>query len=110
MEAIRIAQEKFGKKPLTGEQIQWGLEHLNLTPARIKQLGAENLVQPIKTSCNDHEGGGAVKFSQWNGEKWVVITDWIEADKALVRPLAEESAMKYAKEKGITPRDCSKEM
>ncbi len=110
LEAIRIAQEKFGKKPLTGEQIQWGLEHLNLTPARIKALGAEGLVQPIKTSCADHEGGGAVKFSQWDGNQWKIVSDWIEADKGLVRPLAEESAMKYAKEKGITPRDCSKEM
>jgi len=26
-----------------------------------------------------------------------------------VRPMIEESAMKYAKENNITPRDCSKE-
>jgi len=26
-----------------------------------------------------------------------------------VRPMIEESAAAYAKEKGITPRDCSKE-
>jgi branched-chain amino acid transport system substrate-binding protein len=26
VEAIRTAQEKFGKKPLTGEQVRWGLE------------------------------------------------------------------------------------
>jgi branched-chain amino acid transport system substrate-binding protein len=109
LEAIRVAQEKYGKKPLTGEQVQWGLEHLNLTAERIKALGGDGLVQPIKTSCNDHEGGGAVKFQQWDGAKWIVVSDWIEADKKLVRPLAEESAMKYAKEKNITPRDCSKE-
>jgi branched-chain amino acid transport system substrate-binding protein len=35
-----------------------------------------------------------------------VITDWIASDQALVRPMIEESAAKYAKEKGITPRDC----
>ena len=30
VEGIRNAQERFGKKPLTGEQVQWGLEHLRL--------------------------------------------------------------------------------
>ena len=29
VEAIRKAQEKYGKKPLTGEQIRWGLENLD---------------------------------------------------------------------------------
>ena len=48
VEAIRTAQEKFGKKPLTGEQVRWGLENLNLTADRIKQLGFEGALQPIK--------------------------------------------------------------
>src|SRR5450756_396038 len=108
-EAIRTAQAKFGKKPLTGEQIRWGLENLNLDDKRLKELGAYGLLQPIKVSCTDHEGGGAVKFQQWDGKKWKLITDWIKSDQTIVRPMIEESAAAYAKEKGITPRDCSKE-
>ena len=108
-EAIRTAQAKFGKKPLTGEQVRWGLENLNLDEKRLKELGAYNLLQPIKVSCMDHEGGGAVKFQQWDGKKWKLISDWIKSDQTIVRPLIEESAAAYAKEKGITPRDCSKE-
>ena len=109
-EAVRNAQEKFGKgKSVTPEQMRWGIEHLNITEARLKQLGAVGLMQPLKVSCMDHEGGGAVKFLQWDGTKWNTITDWISSDQSLVRPLVEESAAKYAKEKGITPRDCSKE-
>lgn len=107
-EAIRVAQEKFGKKPLTGEQVRWGLENLALDESRLQQLGASNLMQPLKISCFDHEGGGAVKFQQWLGTKWNVITDWIASDQTLVRPLIEESARKYAEEKKITPRDCEK--
>ncbi len=38
-----------------------------------------------------------------------MITDWVAPDKELVRGMIEESAAKYAKEKGITLRDCSKE-
>ena len=109
VEAIRKAQEKYGKKPLTGEQVRWGLENLTIDDARLKQLGAVGFMQPLKVSCADHEGGGAVKFLQWDGKKWNVITDWIQPDRELVRPMIEQSAAAYAKEKGITPRDCSKE-
>src|SRR5712672_3072069 len=56
VEAIRTAQEKFGKKPLTGEQVRWGLENLNLSDARLKELGFEGMLKPIKISCSDHEG------------------------------------------------------
>ena len=40
------------------------------------------------------------------GEQWTVLTDWIAPDQALVRPLVEASAAKYAQDKGITPRTC----
>ena len=106
-EAIRTAQDHFGKgKPVTGEQIQWALEHMNIDSARLKAIGATGFMQPLKTSCLDHEGGGQVKFQQWDGTKWVVISDWISSDQDLVRPMIEASAARYAKEKGITPRDC----
>ena len=109
-EAIRTAQEHFAKgKPITGEQMQWGIEHLNLSDAKLKQLGATGLMQALKVSCFDHEGGGAVKFIQWDGKAWKVISDWIASDQAIVRPMIEESATKYAKENKITPRDCKKE-
>ena len=110
-EAIRNAQMHFKKKgkSITGEEMRWGIEHLNITNARLKQLGAVGLMQPLKVSCMDHEGGGAVKFMQWDGDKWKVITDWIAADHDLVRPMVEASAAKYALEKGIKPRDCAAE-
>jgi len=108
-EAIRNAQAKFGKgKPITGEQMQWGIEHLNITEKRLKELGAVGLMPPIKVSCFDHEGSGLVKFQQWDGAKWKVLTDWMEPDRALVRAKVEADAAQYAKEKGITPRDCPK--
>ena len=105
-EGIRTAMRHFGHQPLTGAQVQWGLEHLSLTAARLKALGAEGLLSPFTLSCRDHEGGGGVKFQQWDGTQWTVLTDWIAPDQALVRPLVEASAAKYAQEKGITPRDC----
>jgi branched-chain amino acid transport system substrate-binding protein len=105
-EAMRTAMHHFGHQPLTGAQVQWGLEHLTLTPAYLKEMGAEGLIPPLTLSCRDHEGGGGVKFQQWDGTQWQAITDWIAPDQALVRPLVEASAAKYAQEKGITLRDC----
>ena len=110
VEAIRKAQEKYGKgKALTGEQMRWGFENLNLDDARLKALGATGFMPPLKITCADHEGPGKVKFQQWDGNQWKVITDWVESDRPLVRGMIEESAAAYAKEKGIKPRDCSKE-
>src|SRR5205085_10537307 len=51
VEAIRTALAKFGNKPLTGEQVRWGLENLNLTADRLKQLGFDGMMQPLKVSC-----------------------------------------------------------
>jgi branched-chain amino acid transport system substrate-binding protein len=110
VEAVRKAQERYGKgKPMTGEQVRWGLENLNIDDKRLKELGATGFMQALHVSCMDHEGGGQVKFQQWDGTKWNVITDWINSDQSIVRPMIEASAAQYAKEKGITPRDCSKE-
>ena len=60
-EGIRTAMRQFGNQPLTGAQVQWGLEHLSLTPASLKELGAEGLISPLTLSCRDHEGGGGVQ-------------------------------------------------
>lgn len=109
VEAIRIAQAKYGNRPLTGEETRWGFENINIDDARLKQLGATGLLQKLKLSCTDHEGGGAVRFQQWDGNNWKVISDWVQADRGLLRPIIEESSMKYAKEKGITVRDCATE-
>ena len=94
-EALRTAMRHFGNQPLTGAQVQWGLEYLSLMPAYLKALGAEGLMPPITLLCRDHEGGGGVKFQQWDGTQWTVLTDWIATDQALVRPLVEAAA-RYA--------------
>lgn len=104
-EAMLAAHKKFGVKVLTGEEIRWGMENLNITKERIKELGLEGFMSPIKTSCENHEGGEVVLFQQWDGEKWVKV-DEIAPMKGFVWDLIKESALKYAKEQGITPKDC----
>jgi branched-chain amino acid transport system substrate-binding protein len=109
VEGIRKAQEKFGKTPLTGEQVRWGLENLDLNEARLKELGFEGMMKPIKVSCADHEGARTARIQQWDGNAWKVISDWYTADETLTEPIVKEVSAKYATERKIMPRDCSKE-
>jgi branched-chain amino acid transport system substrate-binding protein len=103
--AILMAHKKFGVKVLNGEEIRWGMENLNITEERIKELGLEGFMGPVKTSCENHEGGNVVLFQQWDGEKWVQV-DQIEPMNDFVRPRIKASAAEYAKKQKITPRDC----
>ncbi|APG95153.1 ABC transporter substrate-binding protein [Sinorhizobium americanum] len=104
VEAVRIAQEKFGNRTLTGDEVRWGFEHLELDPARVEALGAKNLFHSINVTWDNHEGNGYVTFQQWDGKKWNVVSDWIAPDWALLRPIIEKSSEAYAEEKGIKLR------
>ena len=106
IEAIRRAMDMFGNRPVSGPEVQQALETLEMTPERIAELGATGLVPPFAVTCADHEGGAAVMFQQWRGGAWVPISDWVETDRGLVRPMIEESAAQYAAEQGVAPRDC----
>jgi len=112
-EAVRVAQNRFGRgKPVTGAQVQWALEHLDLDARRLKALGATGFMPPLDTSCSDHAGSGVVRFMRWDGSRWNVISDWVAplpGDREMVKAKYAESALRYAKEKGITPRKCPAE-
>ena len=108
-EAIRTAMAKYGNKPLTGEQVRWGFENLNLTEKRLEELGMKGLFRPLRVTCENHEGNGLALVQQWDGKKWNVISDWIEPMREVVRPKLEAAAVEEGKKLGYTMRDCSKE-
>jgi branched-chain amino acid transport system substrate-binding protein len=105
-EAIRVAQAIHGVRPLTGAEVRDGFENLELSAARLAELGLDRFMSPIEVSCADHEGGGATFIQQWDGADWRRVSDWIPPMTDVVRPLIEESAAAYAAEKGVTPRAC----
>jgi branched-chain amino acid transport system substrate-binding protein len=110
IEAVRTAQKKWGDQRMTGAQVRWGLENLDVTEERLEELGfGDGFTRPIKVTCEDHEGNGPVLIQQWDGEKWSLVSDWIEPIREVVRPMIEEAAAAYAAENNITPRDCSAE-
>ena len=65
----------------------------------MKEIGAAGFMPPITTSPDNHEGGGWVRFQQWNGTKWASISDWVPPYKEIVWDEIKRSAAAYAKEK-----------
>ena len=106
VEAIRTAQGKFGEHALTGAEVRWGLENLDLTEARLAEIGMAGFTRPVSVSCADHETGGPIIIQQWDGARWTIVSDWIAPMREVVRPMIEEAAAAYAAENGITPRAC----
>ena len=95
-EAIRNAQKITGRKLVTGEDVRRGFETLNITAARWKELGFDGFAAPVTgLSCSDHNGHQAAYMQQWDGSKWVKVSDWIAPMKDRVRPLLEAAAKDY---------------
>src|SRR6266567_4922825 len=106
VEAVRTAQGKFGNKPLTGEQVRWGLENLDLTGDKLQKLGFAGLIKPLKVTCANHTGIATARVFQWDGKAWNFVSDWIDSDQKLVRPMIEAAAKKYAGDKNLPTDSC----
>ncbi len=105
VEGVRQAQERYGKgKLMTGEQVRWGLENLNLDQAKLNAMGFEGVMRPVQTSCTDHMGSSWVRVHTWDGAKWGFSSDWYQADDKVLRPMVLDAASKYAAEKNIQRR------
>ena len=105
VEGVAQAQQRYGKgKVMTGEQVRWGLENLNLDQKRLDSLGFAGVMRPVQTSCLDHMGSSWARIHTWNGSKWEFTSDWYQADEKLLRPMVMHASLRYAEEKKITPR------
>ena len=98
-EAIRTAQKLSGKTKITGSDMRVGLENLDLSEARLQEIGLGGFAAPIKASCENHGSGGSIFLQQWDGENWVKISDLIPPMTERVRAMLEEAADKYVADK-----------
>ncbi|WP_046862600.1 ABC transporter substrate-binding protein [Microvirga massiliensis] len=103
-EGIRNAQKLTGKKVVTGEDVRRGLESINLDAARLKELGFEGFASPIALSCTDHNGHRAAFMQEWDGAKWVKITEPIEPMTDHVRAQLDAAAKDYAEKNTGWPK------
>ncbi|MDX2289914.1 MAG: ABC transporter substrate-binding protein [Hyphomicrobiaceae bacterium] len=109
VEALKNAQKIHNKvgKAVTGPEFRDGYEALNITDARLEEIGIKGMIAPFAISCANHEGAGKFAMMQWDGKKFQRVTDWeAPIDPGYIRTLIEESAAKFAQENKITPRQC----
>ena len=103
VEAIRTAQEKFGKKPLTGEQVRWGLENLDLTADRIKAARARGRAEARSRSpAPTTRARARPASSNGTARSGTSSPTGTRPIDEVVAPMVKEAAAKYAKEKKIS--------
>lgn len=106
-EAIRTAMKIHKTKDITGTMMRDGFEALDVSEARLAELGLPKFTIPVKVSCANHEGPGQVAVQQWDGEKWSIVSkEYYTPDREVTGPLIKEDAELFAKENNIKPRDC----
>ena len=105
-EAIRKAQEMSGTSAINAAQLRDGFENLEITEARMEELGLPDFGQAFKATCEDHGGPGKARIQQWDAtaKTWSLITGWIDPDMNVIQPLIMEDSEAYAKENNIAPR------
>ncbi|PKP73447.1 MAG: ABC transporter permease [Alphaproteobacteria bacterium HGW-Alphaproteobacteria-6] len=105
-EAIRKAQEIHGTAAVNAAQVRDGFEALEITEARMAELGLPDFGQPFAASCADHGGPGAGLIQQWDAsaKKWSLITGFIAPDDAVLTPLVMEDSAAFAAENKIAER------
>ncbi len=104
-EAIAKAQEIHGVSAVTPAMVRDGMEALEITAARMSELGMEGIGPEFSVSCQNHGGSGQGLVQQWNAADgvWVPLTDFIQPDDSVTDPLVAEDSMAFASESNITP-------
>ncbi|MAZ19358.1 MAG: ABC transporter permease [Ahrensia sp.] len=95
-EGIKAAQDHFGTAAIDATQLRWGLENLDVTEERLAELGMTGMVPPFKTSCSDHTGHSGGWMLEWDGAKFVKVSDLLKPETDAIAALEVEKAKEYA--------------
>ena len=102
-EAVATAQGIHGVAAITPAMMRDGMEALDITAARMEELGMANIGPEFAVSCKDHGGSGLGIVQQWDASAgaWVALTDYIAPDDAVTLPLIMEDSAAFAAENNI---------
>ena len=89
-EGIKNAIKAGATFPLKPADVKAGMES-------IKGFNAYGLMPTLNVTESDHGGGGKTRITEWNGEKWVPLTDWFVADADLVWAEVKKHSAEFAK-------------
>ena len=95
-EGIAAAQAEYDTAEINAEQLRWGLENLNITEERLAELGMSGMVPPFSTSCANHTGHAGGWMLEWDGAKFVKVSDHLKPDVSAYSDLVADKAAEYA--------------
>ena len=106
-EAAKKAQEIHGVAEITPAMMRDGMEALEMTEAKMAELGLPNFGPEFAVSCENHGGNALVGVTQWDASAgtWSLISDFKPTDGDIIGPLIEEDSAAYANENNI-PANC----
>ena len=67
-----------------------GANRIGPLVSRLKELGFDEIIRPVKTSCNNHMGSSWARIHAWDGKKWNMGSEWYQADDSVIDPLIKE--------------------
>ena len=67
-------------------------------------MGLDNFAAPMAVNCTDHNGHNSAYMQQWDGAKWVKVSDWIAPMKDKVMPLVDQAAADYVSKNAGWPK------
>ncbi|TKZ18147.1 ABC transporter permease [Shimia litoralis] len=102
-EAAANAQKIHGTADITPAMMRDGMEALEITEARMGELGMPNFGPSFKVSCENHGGPGTGAIAQWDAsaKSWSLISDFSESDMSVIQPLIDADSAAYAAENKI---------
>lgn len=95
-EGIKVAQDKYGVAQINAEQLRYGLENLNITAERLAELGMTGMIPPFSTSCSNHTGHSGGWMLEWDGAKFVKVSDLLKPNTSGYQDLALKASSDYA--------------
>ena len=75
--------------PLSAEMLREGLE-------QVTSFDGEGIMPPITITAEDHSGGGLTRIDQWDGDKWVPMSEWSAPYSELVWETVHASSAQFA--------------
>ena len=106
VEAAKTAQDIHGTTDITAAMMRDGMEALEMTEAKMAELGMAGFGPEFAVSCENHGGNGYGAMSQWDAAagEWVLISDFVQSDQEVIGALIEEDSAAYAAENNIEAR------
>ncbi|MEL6239962.1 MAG: ABC transporter substrate-binding protein [Pseudomonadota bacterium] len=102
-EAAKTAQGIHGTADITPAMMRDGMEALEITEAKMSELGLPNFGPTFNVSCQNHGGPGLVGVTQWDAsaKTWSLISEFKPTDTEVINTLVMEDSMAYADENKI---------